>query len=134
MNRFLNGLLTASVGCCLLSAAPARAASVQMVSRTTWRATGVPSYVNMFIYVPDRRAMNPPIVVACHSCGTPVSGYVNSITGIRAAADQCGFIIILPEATGRNCWDVGTPQSLTHDGGGDTEAIVQMVDYTLSTY
>jgi poly(hydroxyalkanoate) depolymerase family esterase len=29
---------------------------------------------------------------------------------------------------------VGTTQSLTHDGGGDTEAIVQMVKYTLEQY
>ncbi|WP_438011893.1 hypothetical protein [Sorangium sp. So ce321] len=41
---------------------------------------------------------------------------------------------MLPEATGRNCWDVGTTKSLTHDGGGDTQAIVQMVKYTLAQY
>ncbi len=135
MNQFPKHVLAiASFGCCLLTAVPVRSASVQMVSRSTWGANGVPSYVSMYIYVPDNRATNPPLVVACHSCGTPVSGYVNSITEIRAAADQNGFIIILPEATGRNCWDVGTTQSLTHDGGGDTEAIVQMVQYALSTY
>lgn len=100
----------------------------------TWGANGVPDYVTMYIYVPDNRAENPPVVVACHSCGTPVSGYVNSISGIMSAADRNGFIIILPEATGRNCWDVGSDPSLMHDGGGDTQAVAQMVEYTLSQY
>lgn len=118
----------------LLAAAPAHAASVTQVSRSTWGATGVPSYVNMYIYVPDQLADKPPIVVACHSCGTPVSGYVSSITGIQAGADKNGFILILPEATGRNCWDVGSAASLKHDGGGDTQAIAQMVKYALTKY
>jgi poly(hydroxyalkanoate) depolymerase family esterase len=38
------------------------------------------------------------------------------------------------QATSAKCWDVGSPQSLTHDGGGDTQAIAQMVKYTVSTY
>ncbi|MGK3966772.1 PHB depolymerase family esterase [Sorangium sp. So ce118] len=135
MRRFQNRVfVVASLFLGLLAANPAHAASVMTVNRTTWGASGVPDYVNMHIYVPDQLAENPPIVVACHSCSTPVSGFFNSISGIRAGADQNGFIIILPEATGRNCWDVGTMKSLTHDGGGDTQAIVQMVKYTLAEY
>ncbi|XXT20969.1 PHB depolymerase family esterase [Sorangium sp. So ce429] len=135
MRRFKNRVfVVASLSLGLLAALPVQAASVVMVNRTTWGASGVPDYVNMHIYVPDQLAENPPIVVACHSCSTPVSGFFNSISGIRAGADQNGFIIILPEATGRNCWDVGTMKSLTHDGGGDTQAIVQMVKYTLAEY
>ncbi|WP_437757013.1 extracellular catalytic domain type 1 short-chain-length polyhydroxyalkanoate depolymerase [Sorangium sp. So ce1389] len=135
MRRFQNRVfVVASLSLGLLAAMPVHAASVVMVNRTTWGASGVPDYVNMHIYVPDQLAENPPIVVACHSCSTPVSGFFNSISGIRAGADQNGFIIILPEATGRNCWDVGTMKSLTHDGGGDTQAIVQMVKYTLAEY
>jgi acetylxylan esterase len=118
----------------LFGAVRAEAASVTMVDRATWGANGVPDYVTMYVYVPDQLAESPPVLVACHSCGTPVSGYVNSISGIRAAADANGFIIVLPEATGRNCWDVGTAQSLFHDGGGDTQAIAQMVSYTLGQY
>lgn len=133
MNRYLPYIYTlAGVSLGLLATEPAEAATVTKVN--SWGASGVPSYVSMYIYVPDQLAAKPPVVVACHSCGTPVEGYVNSITGIRDAADRNGFIIILPEATGRNCWDVGTSQSLTHDGGGDTEAIVQMVKYTLDEY
>ncbi len=135
MNRARNHCLAMASTCCgLFAAVPASAASVQQVSRATWGASGVPSYVNMYIYVPDQLAANPPIVVACHSCGTPVSGYVNSITGIQAGADENGFVLILPEATGQNCWDVGSTKSLTHDGGGDTQAIAQMVKYALQKY
>src|SRR5688572_29176950 len=136
MNRYQNlAFVIASAAFGLLAAAPARAASVQMVADQVWGGnTGVPSYVTMYIYVPDQLATKPPILVAHHSCGTPVSGYVNSITGIRAAADQNGFVLILPEATGRNCWDVGTTPALTHDGGGDTHAIVKMVQYALTEY
>lgn len=118
----------------LLVPASAWAAQLTQVPRGTWGASGVPDYVNMYIYVPDAQADNPPIVVGCHSCGTPATGYFNSISGVVAAADRTGFILILPEATNRNCWDVGTTQSLSHDGGGDTQAIVQMVDYVLSQY
>ncbi|WP_437612974.1 PHB depolymerase family esterase [Sorangium sp. So ce834] len=135
MRRFQDRVLVAaSMSLGLLAAVPARAASVVKVDRATWKASGVPDYVNMNIYVPDRLADNPPIVVACHSCSTPVSGFFNSISGVRAGADRNGFIIVLPEATGRNCWDVGSTKSLTHDGGGDTQAVAQMVKYTLEKY
>lgn len=36
-------------------------------------------------------------------------------------------------ATSAKCWDVGSKASLTHDGGGDTQAIAQMVEYEVST-
>ena len=127
-------LAVVSLAAGLWVAAPARAASLTQVSRATWGATGVPSYVNMYIYVPDKLATKPPIVVAYHSCGTAVSGYISSISGIQAAADRNGFILILPEATNRNCWDVGSTASLTHDGGGDTQAVAQMVKYALTKY
>lgn len=128
----LAALAALSLG--VLAATPVSAASVVQVDRGTWQASGVPDYVTMFIYVPDKLAAKPPIVVACHSCGTKVSGYISSISGIQAAADKNGFVLLLPEATGRNCWDVGTTKSLTHDGGGDTQAIAQMVKYALTKY
>src|SRR5689334_17263901 len=105
--HFHHALVVASISCGLLAATPARAASVTKVSpQSAWGASGVPSYVTMYIYVPDTLAEKPPILVAHHSCGTPVSGYVGSISKILAAADQNGFVLILPEATNQNCWDV----------------------------
>src|SRR6185369_13422765 len=49
-------------------------------------------------------------------------------------ADKNGFIMILPDNPNQNCWDVGTSQALTHNGGSDTQAVVQMVKYALTKY
>ncbi len=55
---------------------------------------------------------------------------------VEAAADKYGFIMIFPQTTNpassSACWDVGSTKSLTHDGGGDTQAIAQMVKYEVS--
>src|SRR6185369_6581160 len=122
----------------LLAAGRAEAASLQPVSN--WGASGVPSYVSMYVYVPDRPATNPPILVVAHFCGGSASAVFGQAQGggIVAAADKYGFIMIFPQttnpATSAKCWDVGSKQSLTHDGGGDTQAIAEMVKYTVSNY
>jgi len=135
MNRYRNHVLAiTAIFLGLLVAAPARAASLTQVSRSTWGATGVPSYVEMYIYVPDKLATKPPIVVSAHSCGSTATGQMGNIPKFKAAADTNGFILILPDNPGQNCWDVGSSQSLKHDGGGDTQAVAQMVKYALSKY
>jgi poly(hydroxyalkanoate) depolymerase family esterase len=90
--------------------------------------------MQMYIYVPDKLATKPPIYVSCHSCGSTATGQIGNIPMAKAAADSMGFILVLPDNPGRNCWDVGTTKSLTHDGGGDTQAVALMVKYALSTY
>ncbi len=130
--------LFVAVGLGALSARPAAAASLQQV--TSWGASGVPTYIAMYIYVPDKLATNPPILVVNHYCGGDASGVFNEAKGggIVAASDMYGFIMVFPQNhlpnTTRNCWDVGSKASLTHDGGGDTQAIAQMVKYTLTKY
>ena len=90
--KLVRGHFPSVLALALVSApAPARAASLQPVSN--WGASGVPTYISMYIYVPDKPATNPPILVVAHYCA-----------------------------------------SLTHDGGGDTQAIAEMVKYTISTY
>jgi acetylxylan esterase len=120
-----------------LSSAPAaQAATNQKVAQSDWWAgiTGFPSYVNMYIYVPDKLASKPPIVVVPHHCqGTASSSYSES-SSLISIADKNGFILIFPEATGQNCWDAGSTRSLNHEGKGDTGAVVQMVKYTLAKY
>ena len=105
-----------------------------MVPRATWGATGVPSYMQMYIYVPDAVAAKPPIYISCHSCGSTATGQIGNIPMAKAQADAQGFILILPDNPGQNCWDVGTTMSLKHDGGGDTQAVAQMIKYTLTKY
>jgi len=133
-HRYRNRVLTlTSVVLGLLVAAPAGAASLTQVN--DWGASGVPSYVKMYIYVPDRLATKPPIVVSAHSCGSTATGQMGNIPKFKAAADANGFILILPDNPGQNCWDVGAKDtSLKHDGGGDTKAVVQMVKYALTKY
>src|SRR5581483_9610738 len=120
----------------LLAAASARAASLQQVGQGTWQAgvSGLPSYVNMYIYVPDTLAAKPPIVVAPHHCQGNGPGTYGEMSSLVSIANSNGFIIIFPEATGENCWDAGSPRALKHNGGGDTQAVVQMVRYTLAKY
>ena len=129
------GLLAGLLGG-LLAAAPARAASLQKVSQSEWGAgvSGLPSYVNMYIYVPDTPAAKPPIVVAPHHCQGTGTGTYSEMSSLVSIANKTGFIIIFPEATGENCWDAGSTRSLKHNGGGDTGAVVQMVKYGLSKY
>jgi acetylxylan esterase len=135
-SRRCAGLLSAAL--VLLCARFAQTASLQPVN--DWGQSGVPTYINMFIYVPDKPAMNPPILVINHYCGGSAAGVFGQAQsgGLVAAANQYGFIMIVPQTTNpassKNCWDVGSKQSLTHDGGGDTQAIAQMVEYTVATY
>ena len=55
-----------------------------------------------------------------------------------SAADKYGFIMVFPQTTNSassaKCWDVGSKASLTHDGGGDTQAVAEMVKYAVTTY
>jgi len=116
-------------------AEPVCAATSQKVEQSVWGVSGLPSYVNMYLYVPDTLAAKPPILVASHHCqGTAASTFSETKSSFVSLADKNGFIIIFPEATGHNCWDVGSSKSLKHDGGGDTHAIAQMVRYTLTKY
>ena len=125
-------------GLLFFAARPAQAASLQMVPN--WGASGVPSYISMYVYVPDNPAPKPPILVVAHFCGGSASAVFGQAQGggIVAAADRYGFIMIFPQttnaATSAKCWEVGSTKSLTHDGGGDTQAVAQMVKYAVTTY
>jgi acetylxylan esterase len=136
MNRYQNHFLAVVFICLgLLVATPARAASLQKVDQSVWAISGLPSYVNMYIYIPDKLAAKPAILVASHHCqGTGTGTYNETKSTLVPLADKNGFIMIFPEATGHNCWDVGSDKSLKHDGFGDTHAIAQMVRYTLAKY
>ncbi|HEY6723298.1 MAG TPA: PHB depolymerase family esterase [Polyangiaceae bacterium] len=128
-------LATAALGVGLSVTLPTHAASLQQIDQSVWwqGVTDLPSYVNMFLYVPDQLASSPPVVVAPHHCQGDGPGTFSEMASLVTLADQRGFIMIFPEATGQNCWDAGSDRSLKHDGKGDTQAIVQMVRYTLAS-
>jgi acetylxylan esterase len=114
----------------LIAAPSARAASLQMVSN--WGVSGLPADVTMYIYVPDRRPANPPILTLIHYCGGTAEAVLGQARGggIVSAADQYGFIIVAP-SSGR-CWDVQSNKTWTRDGGGDSHAIRQMVRHAVA--
>lgn len=88
----------------------------------------------MYIYVPKKLAAKPPVIVAIHHCQGTGPGYANE-TPYNALADQYGFIVIYPSSPySGTCWDVSSKASLTHNGGGDSNAIANMVTYTLTKY
>src|SRR3954447_18494373 len=93
MNRSRTHVLVlASLSIPLLAASPARAASLQKVNQTDWWAgvSGLPSYVNMFIYVPDKPATKPTIVVAPRHCEGNGTGTYSETTRLVAIANSNG--------------------------------------------
>ena len=93
-----------------------------------------PSNTLMYIYVPTNLASKPAIVVAIHYCtGTAQAYYTGS--PYAKLADQYGFIVIFPQSPySGTCWDVSSKSALSHNGGGDSNSIANMVTYTISTY
>jgi acetylxylan esterase len=136
MNRYGHCVLAiASISLALLLTAPARAASLTQVNRSDWTGgVSLPSYLQMYIYVPDKLASKPPIVVTPHSCGNSASGQFSGLPKIPKAADAQGFVVIYPDNPGQNCWDVGSNAALKHDGGGDTQGVALMAKYALTKY
>lgn len=118
-----------------LAAVPARGASLTQVNRSDWTGgVNLPSYMQMYIYVPDKRASKPPILVSPHSCGNSASGQFSGLKTFVSQADAQGYIIIYPDNPGQNCWDVGSANALKRDGGNDAHAASLMVKYALTKY
>jgi poly(hydroxyalkanoate) depolymerase family esterase len=122
--------LLLSLAIVFCAARPAFAASLQEVVGFG----NNPSNEKMFIYVPDRVAASPPLLVAIHYCGGSASAFFTG-TGYRSVADQYGFIVVYPQTTSSDgCFDVHSDATLKHDGGGDSAGIASMVHYTISKY
>jgi poly(hydroxyalkanoate) depolymerase family esterase len=116
----------------LLGVRPAAAASLT-------RVTGFgnnPTNLNMYVYVPDRVAPKPALLVMVHYCTGSASGVFNGVGHeYVTAADRYGYVIVVPEATrSGQCFDVSTPAALRRDGGGDSTGIMSMVAYARQRY
>ncbi|KAL4861404.1 Acetylxylan esterase A [Aspergillus spectabilis] len=93
-----------------------------------------PTNVGFYIYVPENIAANPAIIVAIHYCtGTAQAYYTGS--PYATYAETHGFIVIYPESPYEGkCWDVSSESSLTHNGGGNSNSIANMVEWTIGEY
>lgn len=115
-----------------LAASAGMAAAAQLQQIQNFGAN--PSRIQMFLYVPDRVAANPPIIVGLHPCGGNARQWFSG-TQLPRYADQNGWILIFPGTPNfSNCWDVHNTDSLTHNQGGDALGIVSMVNYTITQH
>ncbi|KAI0181791.1 carbohydrate esterase family 1 protein [Hypoxylon sp. FL1284] len=119
--------------------------STGLVASTAWAAslTQVPNYNNnatskaqMWVYKPDNVVEKPPLVVVIHSCQSTAQSYFqNSAIPWKQGSDGKGYITVWPSSPNSGtCWDVSSRQSLTHLGGGDSQAIANMIVYAVAEY
>ena len=88
----------------------------------------------MYVYIPTTVKSPAPIVLAIHYCTGTGPGYF-SATQYATYADTYGYIVIYPSSpSSGGCWDVSSTASLTHNGGGDSETIINMVTYAVNNY
>jgi acetylxylan esterase len=93
-----------------------------------------PTNVGMYVYKPTTVKANPAVIVAIHECTATGPEY---FTGSPYAqlADTYGFIVIYPSSPNSGtCWDVSSKATLTHNAGGDSLGIANMVPYAISTW
>ncbi|KAF2268224.1 hypothetical protein CC78DRAFT_540971 [Lojkania enalia] len=102
--------------------------------------TQVPNYggnararPGMWVYVPDQ-VKSDALVVAIHSCQSSAQAYFqNSKIPWKQGSDRKGYVTVWPSST-TQCWDVSSKSSLSHDGGGDSNAIANMIKYAITQY
>ncbi|CAK7214568.1 hypothetical protein SBRCBS47491_002188 [Sporothrix bragantina] len=120
------------VGVLFALLASTQAATIQKI---TAPLDNNPSNVGFYLYVPDKLAPSPPILVNPHWChGSALDAYKG--TQYATLADKHGFLVIYPDSpnTADKCWDLSSPATLHHGKGGDSLGIVSMVNYTLAKY
>ena len=132
--RFLTAITTVlSVAAAATTSIAKRAVTPGTLSQVTNFGTA-PTKAGFFIYVPKKLAAKPGVVVAVHYCtGTAQAYYTGS--PYAKLAEQYGFIVIYPESPHEGkCWDVSSKATLSHEGGGDSNTIANMVKWTVSQY
>ncbi|MFI9643603.1 PHB depolymerase family esterase [Micromonospora sp. NPDC051925] len=111
-------------------ATPASAATLTQVTNFGTN----PTNLQMHLYVPDRVAARPALLLALHYC-TGSGPAVHSTFGLSTLADRYGYIVIYPSVTrSSKCWDVSSPQALRRDGGSDPIGLKSMIDYVRNRY
>lgn len=86
-----------------------------------------------WVYVPDQ-VRTDALVVAIHSCQSSAQKYFqNDKIPWKKGSDAKGYVTVWPSST-TECWDVSSKSSLLHNGGGDSNAIANMITYAISKY
>ncbi|CRK44508.1 hypothetical protein BN1723_006160 [Verticillium longisporum] len=117
----------------LLAAAAGLASAAELQHITDFGPN--PTNVSFYLYVPDAVRLNAPLLVYPHWCwGSAQNAF--DWKPYRPLADELGFIVIYPSSPNDadHCWDVSSPQTLSHDAGGDSLGIVSMVRWTLANH
>ncbi|MBB5827320.1 extracellular catalytic domain type 1 short-chain-length polyhydroxyalkanoate depolymerase [Micromonospora carbonacea] len=115
----------------VISAAPP--ASAATLTQVTNFGTN-PTNLQMHLYVPDRVAARPPLLLALHYC-TGSGPALHTGYQLSSLADRYGYIVIYPSVTrSSKCWDVSSPQALRRDGGSDPVGLKSMIDYVRARY
>ncbi|KAJ7243643.1 carbohydrate esterase family 1 and carbohydrate-binding module family 1 protein [Mycena rebaudengoi] len=91
-----------------------------------------PTNVRMFVYRPTTVKPSPAVIVAIHYCGGTAQAYFTG-SPYASLADTNGFIVIYPSSP-QSCWDVSSKATLTHNGGGNSNSIANMVTFAINTY
>ncbi|KAI1329370.1 putative Acetylxylan esterase A [Xylariaceae sp. FL0255] len=93
-----------------------------------------PTAVGMYVYVPPGLKTPAPIIVAIHHCQGNAEEYSQE-SGLLPLAAAHNFIAIFPNSkSSGGCFDVSSTATLTHNGGGDSQTIANMVTYAVNNY
>jgi acetylxylan esterase len=86
-----------------------------------------------WVYVPDQ-VKSDALVVAIHSCQSSAQKYFqNDKIPWKKGSDTKGYVTVWPSST-TECWDVSSKSSLSNNGGGDSNAIANMITYAIDKY
>ncbi|KAK0741682.1 Alpha/Beta hydrolase protein [Apiosordaria backusii] len=93
----------------------------------------------MHVYVPDKAWTGQgksPLVVAIHSCQSSGPSYFNNAKiPWRQGSDRKGYVTVWPSSPhSGGCWDVSSKRSLVRNGGGDSQAIANMILHAIDRY
>ncbi|MET8311277.1 PHB depolymerase family esterase [Micromonospora sp. NPDC005173] len=133
LKKRMLGALMATVTLAAAALAFAAPASAATLTEVTGFGSN-PTNLRMHLYVPDRVASRPAILLALHYCTGSGPAY-HSGTQYASLADRYGFIVIYPSVTrGSLCWDVSSPQALRRGGGSDPVGLMSMVDHVRQRY
>jgi acetylxylan esterase len=92
-----------------------------------------PTGIGMYVYTPSNVAEKPAVVVGVHACHGKGTDVCSSNNAFAQQADKWGFLLICPSSVSSDgCWDVHSNKVMTHNGGGDAQGIISMVNYVIA--